>query len=118
MPGLLKALLMLQRQCLVPSLHAVKPSREVDWSATPLRLASLSEPWQGQVAAVSSFGVGGTNAHVLLKAAQQGAPVASGEVTWNRKPIQARCRSTSINAQVTVTYMFVSYTVIPLYHTI
>ena len=93
MPGLLKALLMLRHQCMVPSLFAANPSREVDWSRTPLRLASVCEPWQGQLAAVSSFGVGGTNAHVLLKASAHEPRAEQAAVSWNRRPIQAAERS-------------------------
>eukprot|EP00438_Fugacium_kawagutii_P030014 Skav230450 [mRNA] locus=scaffold2124:42501:54144:+ [translate_table: standard] len=60
----------------------------------PLEVAALTEVL-GSLASVSSFGVGGTNAHVVLKAAAQ--PLGSEEnghgppekVTWNRKPLEA-----------------------------
>ncbi|CAL1135260.1 unnamed protein product [Cladocopium goreaui] len=87
-PGLLKAVLMLKHQSMVPSLHAVNPSKEVDWNRTPLTLATLSESWQGSLASVSSFGVGGTNAHVVLKAAAQNGHASPEKVSWNRKPVE------------------------------
>jgi acyl transferase domain-containing protein len=64
--GFIKTALMLHKQRMVPSRHADNPNRFVDWDKIPFRLAASSEPWNGEVAAVSSFGIGGTNAHVVL----------------------------------------------------
>nr|AQS99290.1 type I polyketide synthase [Gambierdiscus polynesiensis] len=68
MSGLVKATLALHHQRMVPSLHARRPSPFIDWGKTPLLLAEEGAPWKGDVAAVSSFGIGGTNAHMVLKA--------------------------------------------------
>jgi len=57
---------MLHHQRMVPSLHADCPNPLIDWDKTSLRLATTSHNWGGKVAGVSSFGVGGTNAHVVL----------------------------------------------------
>eukprot|EP00931_Biecheleriopsis_adriatica_P072874 TRINITY_DN47262_c0_g1_i1.p1 TRINITY_DN47262_c0_g1~~TRINITY_DN47262_c0_g1_i1.p1 ORF type:complete len:2707 (-),score=546.64 TRINITY_DN47262_c0_g1_i1:209-8329(-) len=75
-PGFMKAALMLHHQRMVPSLHATSPSRHISWEKTGLRLATQAEHWPGKLAGVSSFGVGGTNVHVVLGV----APSRSDEV--------------------------------------
>ena len=77
--GLIKTVLMLQHATIVPTLHADRPSTRIEWGAMPFRLARDASAWTERlVAGVSSFGIGGTNAHVVLGA----APVASGG--WSR----------------------------------
>ncbi|CAJ1394121.1 unnamed protein product [Effrenium voratum] len=87
-PGVLKALLVLKHQTMVPSLHAVRPSTAVDWTRTSLSLAAISEPWKGRFGGVSSFGIGGTNAHVVLEA-ESGNGLNMREVTWSRSALEA-----------------------------
>ncbi len=80
--GLIKTVLMLERGTIAPTLHAARPSPRIDWRGTPFRLATEARPWtELRFAGVSSFGIGGTNAHVVLgaapparAAAQQTAP--------------------------------------------
>ncbi|MFC9993596.1 polyketide synthase [Nocardia sp. NPDC127526] len=75
MLGLIKVLLCGLHGSIAPSLHTDRPTRDIDWDATTLRLATKLEPWEAvdglRCAAVSSFGVAGTNAHVIV-----GLPVA------------------------------------------
>ncbi|WP_084534947.1 polyketide synthase [Nocardia yamanashiensis] len=70
MLGLIKTLLCGAHGQIAPSLHAGGPTTEFDWAATSMRLATELEPWQPidgvRYAAVSSFGVAGTNAHALI----------------------------------------------------
>ncbi|WP_028479358.1 polyketide synthase [Nocardia sp. CNY236] len=70
MLGLIKVVLCGASGHIVPSLYGNEPSPAVDWSATGLRLATELEPWEApdgvRYAAVSSFGVAGTNAHAIL----------------------------------------------------
>lgn len=54
------------------TLHADKPSLDVDWSAA-VELLTSAQDWPGgdrpRRAGVSAFGIGGTNAHVIIEEA-------------------------------------------------
>lgn len=69
--GLIKTALMLERREVVPTLHFGNPNPLLDIESTPFRVATAAAPWPDRgtpLAAVSSFGVGGTNAHVIVAA--------------------------------------------------
>ncbi|MCC6456163.1 MAG: amino acid adenylation domain-containing protein [Caldilineaceae bacterium] len=71
--GLLKTTLALQHQLLPPSLHYSEPNPQIDFAHSPFYVNNQLTPWEGEDgprrAAVSSFGIGGTNAHVVLEEA-------------------------------------------------
>ncbi len=71
--GLIKATLSLQRGCIPGTLHHTRPNPQIDFAATPFHVSAQARAWpRGEAvrrAAVSSFGVGGTNAHVILEEA-------------------------------------------------
>ncbi|WP_460447721.1 beta-ketoacyl [acyl carrier protein] synthase domain-containing protein, partial [Angustibacter aerolatus] len=81
--GLLKVVGALRAGVRPPSLHADDPLPAL--AGTPLRVLQQAEPWSGpRRAAVSSFGFGGTNAHLLLEdapAAGTRAPRSRGRRT-------------------------------------
>ncbi|HXU45857.1 MAG TPA: beta-ketoacyl synthase N-terminal-like domain-containing protein [Thermoanaerobaculia bacterium] len=84
--GLIKAALMLERRTLVPSLHYERPNPEIDFAAGPLFVNTETRAWRppggGLLrAGVSSFSIGGTNAHVVLEEAPrrpEAAPAPAG----------------------------------------
>ncbi|MEV7093999.1 type I polyketide synthase [Amycolatopsis sp. NPDC051045] len=88
--GVLKAVLALQHATLPASKHAGRPTSEVDWSAGTLRLLDGDVEWperdHPRRAAVSSFGISGTNAHAILEAAPPAEPAepapVPGVVPW------------------------------------
>ncbi|MFJ9615600.1 type I polyketide synthase [Streptomyces noursei] len=64
------------------TLHVDEPTPHIDWDDTPLTLLTKARPWpvadRPRRAAISSFGIGGTNAHLVLEeppARQAAAPV-------------------------------------------
>ncbi|MEU3874082.1 SDR family NAD(P)-dependent oxidoreductase, partial [Streptomyces sp. NPDC029704] len=70
--GLTKVLLQLRHRTLVPSLHADPANPGIDWDALGLRVQRTAEPWPAgegtpRRAAVSAFGAGGANAHVVVE---------------------------------------------------
>jgi polyketide synthase PksJ len=72
-----KVLLQLRHGELVPSLHAEETNPDIDFASTPFELQREVAPWPRptrpdgtpglRAAGVSSFGAGGTNAHVVLQ---------------------------------------------------
>jgi acyl transferase domain-containing protein/surfactin synthase thioesterase subunit len=69
--GLLKVALSLHHRQIPASLHFQKPNPYIPLEKLPLTVQTSLEPWpdDSKLAGVSSFGFGGTNAHVVLEAA-------------------------------------------------
>ncbi|ARV58847.1 hypothetical protein BZZ01_09550 [Nostocales cyanobacterium HT-58-2] len=68
--GLIKVVLQLQHQQIVPHLHLKDPTPHINWDELPVTVPTKQTPWQvkgkERIAGVSSFGASGTNAHVIL----------------------------------------------------
>ncbi len=68
--GFIKTVLALTRRQIPASLHAEQLTDAVDWAGLPLVLARTGSAWpetgRPGLAGVSSFGISGTNAHVVL----------------------------------------------------
>ncbi|MEV0248880.1 beta-ketoacyl synthase N-terminal-like domain-containing protein [Nocardia sp. NPDC050712] len=88
--GLIKVVQALRHAVVPPTLHADEPTPHVEWPADGMRLATAAQPWpntgRARRAAVSSFGISGTNAHVIVEQAPEAAvpaePATSGVVAW------------------------------------
>ena len=69
--GLLKVVQMLRHRELPPSLHLQRPNPAIDFADSPFVVNTALQPWPEppsgpRLAGVSSFGIGGTNVHVVL----------------------------------------------------
>jgi phthiocerol/phenolphthiocerol synthesis type-I polyketide synthase B len=92
--GLIKAALVLHHGAIPPSLHFKTPNPNIPWSSLPLSIPTALMPWpEGlpAVAGVSSYGIGGTNAHVVLEGAPERKVVRASFVRRsNLLPLSAR----------------------------
>nr|WP_231641870.1 type I polyketide synthase [Nocardia sp. NRRL S-836] len=69
--GIIKMVEAMRHGIIPASLHIDSPSPHVDWAGGAVELATAARPWAKQDrprrAAVSAFGISGTNAHVILE---------------------------------------------------
>ncbi|BAY91155.1 MULTISPECIES: type I polyketide synthase [unclassified Tolypothrix] len=71
--GLIKTVLALKHQQIPPTLHYQQPNPKIDFANSPFYVNHQLSQWNSDAnpryAGVSSFGIGGTNAHVILEEA-------------------------------------------------
>ncbi|MET9604175.1 beta-ketoacyl synthase N-terminal-like domain-containing protein [Streptomyces sp. NPDC006512] len=76
--GFIKTVLALEHRRIPPNLHFDAPNPLIDFDSSPFRVPTEAQDWPADAtprrAGISAFGVGGTNAHVILEEAP--APAA------------------------------------------
>ncbi|MFJ6619331.1 type I polyketide synthase [Kitasatospora sp. NPDC091335] len=96
--GIIKMVMAMRHGVLPPTLHVDEPTPHVDWSTGAVELLTGARPWpepgRPRRAGISSFGMSGTNAHIIV---EQGEPPAAqrpgatpGPAPW---PLSGRTRA-------------------------
>ncbi|MFJ9153074.1 type I polyketide synthase [Streptomyces sp. NPDC102270] len=99
--GFIKAVLVLEHGLIPPVAHFRRPNPLIDLAGSPFRVPTALEEWQTQGgprrAGVSAFGIGGTNAHVVLEEApaapERNRPAGQDDdpgARWQVLPLSAR----------------------------
>ncbi|GAB3166434.1 hypothetical protein GCM10027059_25500 [Myceligenerans halotolerans] len=83
--GLSKVALSLRHRYVPGTRNYANPNPNIDFRTTPFRVTSEGEPWRGRErrAGINSFGVGGTNVHMIVEEAPQEGTTQPGPTQDN-----------------------------------
>lgn len=94
--GLIKTVLALKHKLIPPSLHFKKPNPKIDFVNSPFYVNTNLSEWKTdgtpRRSGISSFGIGGTNAHVVLEEAPALEPSGSSR-PWQLIVLSAKTSS-------------------------
>src|SRR3984893_14295829 len=92
--GLIKTALALRNKIIPANLHFTKPNPKLDIENSPFFVNATLQEWKSKGnaprrAGISSFGTGGTNAHLVLEEAPQ-VPESGPSRPWKLLPLSAK----------------------------
>lgn len=91
--GLIKTALALKNAVLPPSVNFESPNPNIDFDSSPFFVVDKLREWNNGTskrrAGINSFGIGGTNAHVVLEEAPE-RPVCPTSIHWQALPLSAK----------------------------
>ncbi|HEV2964699.1 MAG TPA: beta-ketoacyl synthase N-terminal-like domain-containing protein, partial [Candidatus Angelobacter sp.] len=106
--GLIKLALCLSRGQLAPSLWYKEPNPHVAFDALPLKVQDQLQDWQDQdqprLAGISSFGLGGANAHLVLQSAPDSGLTVDASLRMKHFVLQLSARSEAALIQMAGRY--------------
>lgn len=88
--SLVKAVLAVRHGVVPANLHFSEPNPEIDFGPFFVPVKNHELPEGERHAGVSSFGLGGTNAHMIVRSAPQEEPREPAADTWVVLPVSAR----------------------------
>lgn len=114
-----KVLMQLKYKTLVPSLHANKLNKNISWETTAFEIQQRLGEWQrpviningdqqeiSRIAGISSFGAGGSNAHVIIEE----APKINTHLKMRQKPayllVLSAKTETALQQKITELYLW------------
>ncbi|XP_075443768.1 phthioceranic/hydroxyphthioceranic acid synthase-like [Ascaphus truei] len=101
--GLIKILLMMHHEMIIPSLHYSQEISRIDPEKNNIAIPTASEKWEdpgelGRIAGVNSFGFGGTNVHVVIRQHKQ-----KDSPCYSKRPIEIFILSAASSKSLTLT---------------
>jgi acyl transferase domain-containing protein len=113
--GLIKTALCLENRTLVPSLHFERPNPQLDLDHSPFYIGTQTTTWEQahRLAGVSSFGIGGTNAHLVLGEAPDAAPSGPSR-RWQVLTLSANTESALQRKKTDLANFLVAQSDVPL----
>ncbi|MET0621452.1 MAG: beta-ketoacyl synthase N-terminal-like domain-containing protein [Pyrinomonadaceae bacterium] len=95
--GLIKTVLALKHKMLPPSLHFTTPNPNIDFATSPFYVNAALAEWKAdghpRRAGVSSYGMGGTNVHVILEEFEPDAQPRAAAREWQALTLSAKTRT-------------------------
>jgi amino acid adenylation domain-containing protein len=96
--GFIKTVLSLHNKQILPSINFTKPNPNIDFANSPFFVNTELKNWDTngkRIAGVSSFGVGGTNLHVVLEEFENSKKETSASrpvqlINWSAKTVSSR----------------------------